>query len=423
MTRIPDHSVKRATRHQPFGKSKPALNPDHEKQKFKQAFDAGQYELGKEIALGFITAHPQVAQAWSDVAACCLHLQQWDEAIMHATRALAGDPTILSAIDALSHAYQNKSDLQKTREFGHLALVKRDGMFGQKTYKTWTAGPVPGLSADRSRNIIAFSLFGSNPKYCEPGVLNVMDQSLIYPDWTCRFYVDETVPASVKERIAVHGGQVIEVDEVLKKWPGTMWRFAAYDDPNVDRVIFRDADAIFSSREADAVQEWVEEGQAFHMMRDSGSHTELILAGMWGCTRGVMPPMHDMISDYLKVEPSSWHYADQYFLREYVWPYARKHIMQHDSLFDFMNPRAFPEGPHRHDFQVGCTESSPYFEANVTAPDGSIVHWAVWDQSRQPEALVCRYAVAAKGGKIRANIPRRYAKRINADYVVRVELG
>jgi hypothetical protein len=70
-----------------------------------------------------------------------------------------------------------------------------------------------------------------------------------------------------------------------------MWRFAAYDDPNVDRVIFRDADSIISTREAGAVEEWVASGQAFHAMRDYGSHTDLLLAGMWGVARGALPPM------------------------------------------------------------------------------------------------------------------------------------
>jgi hypothetical protein len=48
--------------------------------------------------------------------------------------------------------------------------------------------------------------------------------------------------------------------------------------------------------------------------------------------------------------------ADQDFLRKYVWPYARQRILQHDSVFDFMNSRPFPEGLQRKDFHVGCVE-------------------------------------------------------------------
>ena len=67
----------------------------------------------------------------------------------------------------------------------------------------------------------------------------------------------------------------------MDKWPGAMWRFLAINDPEAEYVIFRDADSVVSHRESEAVAEWIESGHSFHTMRDSGSHTALILAGMW----------------------------------------------------------------------------------------------------------------------------------------------
>ena len=58
--------------------------------------------------------------------------------------------------------------------------------------------------------------------------------------------------------------------------------FSQINDPEAEYVIFRDADSVVSHREAEAVAEWIESGRLFHTMRDSGSHTALILAGMWG---------------------------------------------------------------------------------------------------------------------------------------------
>jgi ATP synthase protein I len=61
-----------------------------------------------------------------------------------------------------------------------------------------------------------------------------------------------------------------------------MWRFLALDDPLAHRILFRDADSVISRREAGAVEQWIASGKRFHMMRDWGSHTALILAELWG---------------------------------------------------------------------------------------------------------------------------------------------
>jgi hypothetical protein len=388
---------------------------------FQQHWGAGDFAQARRIVEQLLRQYPQVPQAWSDAAACSVHLKDWDKVIEYGQEACRRDPDILSAIDGLAQAYDHKGDWAKARHYGHLALVKRDERFGHKFFCDWQVAPPPPFSKDRTRNLLAFSLFGENPKYCESGILNVVEQPALYPDWTCRFYVDDTVPAQVLERLSALGAQVVRVDDELKTWPAPMWRFAAYDDPNIDRVIFRDADSVISAREAGAVAEWVSSGQAFHMMRDYGSHTELLMAGLWGVTRGALPPMRQMAADYLKVPPSSLHFADQYFLREYVWPYARQHILQHDSMFDFMQPRPFPQGPHQAGFHTGCLDASAFFEVTVDRPDGARVSWTMFDCSGAEQREVCRYEATVRAGKITVAISDRYAKRINRDFVVRVK--
>jgi len=409
----------------PFFKPKTAAplvtrSLDEGKAQFQCCWDAGEFALARQIAEDVIRQYPQIAQAWSDAAACSVHLQEWDKAIEYGLQAYRRDPEILSAIDGLAHSYEHKGDFAQARHYGRIALTKRDERFGHKFFRDWTVAPPPVFVQDRARNVIAFSLFGDSPKYCESGILNVMDQPALYPDWTCRFYVDDTVPAPVLARLTALGAQVMHVDGALKQWPGPMWRFAAYDDPGVDRVIFRDADSVISAREAGAVNEWVASGQAFHMMRDYGSHTELLLAGLWGVTRGALPPMRDMVADYLKAPPASLHFADQFFLREYVWPYARGHILQHDSLFDFLSTRPFPDGPHRADFHPGCVDAVSAFEIAVQQPDGARVYWTLLDRSGAQEREVCRYAATVRAGKIRVNLSDRYVQSINRDFVVRL---
>ena len=61
------------------------------------------------------------------------------------------------------------------------------------------------------------------------------------------------------------------------------WRFLPLLDPTVDRLMSRDSDSHISSRERDAVQQWLTESNAtFHIMRDHQYHTVEILAGKIG---------------------------------------------------------------------------------------------------------------------------------------------
>ena len=66
---------------------------------------------------------------------------------------------------------------------------------------------------------------------------------------------------------------------------GLMWRFLVLDDHEVDRFLIRDADSLISKREVAAIEAWQQSDKRFHLMRDYFSHTELLLAGMWGGRR------------------------------------------------------------------------------------------------------------------------------------------
>ena len=76
---------------------------------------------------------------------------------------------------------------------------------------------------------------------------------------------------------------------------------------------------MISHREATAVAEWIESSRAFHTMRDSGSHTALILAGMWGAKAGSVPDMQQRIQRFIDRGYDSSHFADQDFLAEELW--------------------------------------------------------------------------------------------------------
>jgi len=413
----------------PPPRSKALLLLDAAIKRQRALYEQGRHEESLDICLQLTRTHPGIAGVWGDAAANCLKLGRWQDAIRYSQTAqsLAGKSLGSNALplyDALAHAHTALGQWDEARRYGLQALNIRAERFfnSEPVIPLPKPGPLPPLpSADtRERNIIAFSLFGGNSKYCEPAVLNVQEQPQVYPHWVCRFYVDASVPDHVINRLRAGGAQVVLVEGAAAQWPGPMWRFLALDDRQAHRVIFRDADSVISQREAGAVEQWLSSGKQFHIMRDWGAHTELMLAGMWGVVAGSLPSLEQLMRHFMSAPLESRHFADQYFLRRLVWPYARQSLMQHDSVFGFMDGIAFPDGekPSK-SFHVGCSQNPP-FSAKSNLPDGSAVTWSLYlmdslDDGQTRETLVCTYPTTVKDGQISANIPYRYALRVDQD--------
>jgi hypothetical protein len=85
-------------------------------------------------------------------------------------------------------------------------------------------------------------------------------------------------------------------------------------------------------------------------MRDFWTHTDLMLAGMWGGVAGVLPDMAQALAAYRSSQAETAN-IDQWFLRDRVWAHVRASCLAHDRLFRPTGavpfPGALPEG-HRH---------------------------------------------------------------------------
>lgn len=386
---------------------------------FKQAFAQGRFEPALQYALQACRVAPQMAVGRSDAAVCLVKLERWAEAIEQAQMALRLGPPSLATLDALAHAHGGLLQWDEVQRWGMQALLQRQQQFGGPPPLPHTPEPLPPepSEATREHNIIAFALFGDSPKYCEAAVLNVLERERLYPHWTCHFYVDGSVPEHVLQRLNAPGSRVFRVTPEQERWPGPMWRFLAYDTPGLHRVVFRDADSVITEREVSAVDEWVASGQRFHHMRDAATHTELLLAGLWGCTGGALPPMADLMARFLSKPVASRHFADQFFLRELVWPYARESLLQHDSVFGFMDGKSFPHGPRQDDFHVGWAEGGAIIEIQTAVPDGEPLTWTVYDTSPE-QRLVCSYPGVSQAGVVRTHLPRRWARALAAGEMV-----
>jgi hypothetical protein len=185
------------------------------------------------------------------------------------------------------------------------------------------------------KKIISFSLWGNDPKYCVGAIKNAKLSKSIYPDWICRFYLHKDVPIEYLEKL-----YSIDKTEVIIKnsdadWTFTTERFCAIDEEDVSHVIFRDTDSRLNQREADAVNQWIKEDTAIHVMKDHPYHGSFpILAGMWGINKNKFPfNMEESLGAYEEKKVSAQYYYDQIFLNNYIWPNFYQDSTIHDEFF------------------------------------------------------------------------------------------
>ena len=200
----------------------------------------------------------------------------------------------------------------------------------------------PVNPAGRTRNIVAFSLWGRREVYTQGAVANARMVPALLPGWSCRFYHDESVPPALIVELNRLGAETVAMPAGSGPSQGLYWRFLAADDPTVARFLCRDCDSRPTLREKAAVEAWMASGLPFHVMRDHLLHTDLILAGLWGGMAGLLPPMAPVIEAVANREADRW--QDQRFLADWVWPRIRGRVLVHDSAHPGAG-RPFPPAP------------------------------------------------------------------------------
>lgn len=207
--------------------------------------------------------------------------------------------------------------------------------------------------------IISFSLYGDDPKYQRGALENLRLSRELYPGWTCRFYVSQEISPSIVCKLKQEGAEVITKTR-KDKVDGAFWRFLPASERQLDILLVRDIDSRLSGREVLAVQEWINSGKGFHIMRDHPYHRSLILAGMWGCRGGVLSNLSRLVWTWRLMHvirgQRSYHKKgmDQAFLREMVYPRIKDQMLIHSEFvrFEGEQVRPFPS-PRRDSEFVG----------------------------------------------------------------------
>jgi len=184
-------------------------------------------------------------------------------------------------------------------------------------------------------NVISFSLWGKEAKHLMGALENLKLAKDIYPDWKCKFYVDNSISRSMVEDLKYFGGKVEIVEKVenqLGDFYGMFWRFFINDEPDVERYIIRDCDSRLNYREKVCVDEWMVSGKSFHTIHDHFLHIGYpILGGMWGCKKGLIPDMKKMVMEWIKYFGCSKKGCDQEFLKNIIWDGVKDNCLRHDN--------------------------------------------------------------------------------------------
>lgn len=358
------------------------------------AIDNAQFALAKNLLESEILPHaPQHPLALNDLALCEKSLGNFEVAYQTAIFALnfAAEQHLAEIYDNLTSICHKLNRFEESKHFARLAiLVKKDAV------KHIAPQELPkrkkkGIATEKSKNIIAFSLSGADPRQCETAVLNASLASQIYPNWTCRFYVDETVPAHVFDRLSQHSVQLFhcELDTGI---PAIFRHFAVASDKEVQAFLLRDVDSLLSYKEAAAVEAWIDSKQFFHIMRDFYEHTELVLPSMWGGYTGAFENIEDTMRAFFAQNGVS-RLSLLGFLREYIFPTIAQSLMTHDDLHLDPDSYAYPR------FVLSDVEKIPFFHIGIA--DGFIrttsihleeaVNEIEWYIANQQDQIVCFY--------------------------------
>lgn len=200
------------------------------------------------------------------------------------------------------------------------------------------------------KNIIAFSVWGTDPVYTRGAISNLNLRDRFFPDWEYVFYLNPARPAhavKLAQEIAARGGTVAwGAPGGAPGRVGLYWRLNALFDEEVEHVLFRDTDSRPSEREAVCVFEWLTSEKPVHVIRDHRSHTAPLMGGLWGCmpaaVRDCVPElkasfdarMHYVLTTPMeKSKPRVGHlpFSDQEWLADAIWPHVKDYTYIHDE--------------------------------------------------------------------------------------------
>ena len=389
-------------------------------QQARFAFDQHNYVLAHQLVTQVLNLVPNHPIALSDLAIAELRLGYYESAYQNFITALeaSGDQVSINLYDGLTETCYFLGKAKEQKKYGRLAVEMRKNEVIDEPFLALPNYKAPIFNSNNPKeNIISYSLYGTDVRYCEYAVLNAQRALEIYPEWRCRFYVDDTVPRHVVSRLIQFQAQIVFVNEEMKSIHGLFCRFLVIDDPNVKRFLIRDADSLLSYREKMAVEEWIRSEKWFHTMHDSKDHVELMLAGMWGGCTGIFSNTLNNIHHFVESQRyMSMNVVDQHYLRYCIWPTVKQSVFINDSQGYDLNGVKFNSQANLLDrdldeaFYVGRVEINKQLILRIQEEGVDIFTWVLKDEDNNQ---ICFYDFKSSGRKeVEILMPDHYIENI-----------
>ncbi|MEM9567941.1 MAG: tetratricopeptide repeat protein [Cyanobacteria bacterium P01_E01_bin.34] len=332
-------------------------------------FSVGDFRALATILEVGLNSHPDDLEILQNLAVAWGRLKNYDKTIQYARQTIDRNSDNYLAWDCLASAYYNIRQYREAAEAGTSSLIHKDKQHGYIDPNWTLPNSSPQAYAEGKVRAIAFSLWGDRRRYIYGALRNILLAPDIYPGWELWFYVDSSVPLAFRNLLAELGGKVLLQPDGQSLRQKLCWRFKVAAADTVGYFLVRDIDSVISVREYLAVQEWLVSERWFHIIRDWWTHTDLILAGLWGGVAGVLPNFEQMLASYVCKEVETPN-IDQWFLRDRVWKYVKVSCFIHDRCFKQAGSHPLPGPNPGQAFHVGRCEYSvrPDFQQTIVAP-------------------------------------------------------
>jgi len=320
-------------------------------------FLVGDYAATSTVLEEALTFYPDDQEIRSNLVVAYSRLKNYQYAIEHGEKLVSQDRNNALVWDALAKSYAKTEQWDNALDAGNKALSIKD-LQHTKSTKGWA---LPEQSIDsfteNKKSVIAFSLWGQSERYIYGAIRNCLLRHDLYSDWEIWIYLDESVPQSVCDTLTQLGAILHQQASQQSEKQKLCWRFKVANQPEVGRFLVRDIDSVFSLRERMAVEQWLESDEWFHTIHDWWTHTDLMLAGLWGGVANVLPDVWQMVEEYTPKSLTTPN-IDQWFLRDCLWSYVKQSCLMHDRLFRQQHAAAIPGPAPQGKQHIGSCEFS-----------------------------------------------------------------
>jgi hypothetical protein len=212
--------------------------------------------------------------------------------------------------------------------------------------------------------VISYSLWGNNPVYTIGAVRNADLAAQLFPEWVCIFYCFESVPDTIVSQLKSRSNCIVRIVKGVGDRKSAVYRFFPAEEQGVEYLICRDTDSRLSPREVLAVNDWIDKGTDFHVMRDHPYHGVPILAGMWGIRGGKVDGIRKYAEEYVSKMDGDYKFQDQDFLTSWMWSKVSNGHLSLTTHDPFFTKSPFPYGAERGEKNMGVWFIGQCFDEN-----------------------------------------------------------